>query len=222
MDDGMCWSRSGSVGTLFGQPAYIEGGQIGVSIDEDIRATPWTGTGWGATCALRLDFRRVFTLTETHCADRVLCRTGANQAVAIATKYNSHRDGTEELSIFEFGPGVIQVAREGVERARRTLKELTDTPTFPTFGDDNDTNGGGFSYSGFTFFPLMLGGKAYVGAIGRSGIGWREDNETLLAIYREDGGELTPLASYVVDLSHGAVTKTAVREIRPEPKKTRR
>jgi hypothetical protein len=123
-----------------------------------------------------------------------------------------------ELARFTFGPPAGEAARAAVERARSML-QAGDTPEFPTFGARADPHLSGFSSTGFAFFPLTIGGKAYVGAVASDGVGWRTGDRTLLAIYAERRGALTPLASYVIDISSGGLTKATASEIRPGPNK---
>jgi hypothetical protein len=219
-EGGLCWSQSADVGTAFGQAAYIEHGRTGRALAQEFRITPWTGAGWGRTCALHLDFRQVFTLTRRYCGDEAVCRGGADLAVAVAAKYRHDGDARMDLARFTYGPPADDAERAAVERAKSTLAADTDTPEFPIFDAQPDPYLSGFSYSGFAFFPLTIGGWSYVGAIGSDGVGWRTGDRTLLAVYRERDGALTPLASYVVDISNGGLTNATVSEIRPKPAKS--
>ena len=84
-------------------------------------------------------------------------------------------------------------------------------PGFPTFGATAPVGDPlSYSYNGFTYFPLTLNGKSYVGALGYDGVGWRESGRTLFAIYAEQQGVLTPLAGFTVDLSNGGLIGATV------------
>jgi hypothetical protein len=207
----MCWTVSGDFGQVFGHPAFIAHGTLNDHTnDEDIRIVPWTGAGWGKMCKVALRFRRTFTLTHTYCGDRDVCRAGEAVAVDAATAYDKVRAQTDTVSNFHFGPPPTKDALDATGRATKAPGSNLATPEFPTFGATAPIGDPlRYSYNGFTYFPLILNGKSYVGALGYDGVGWRESGRTLFAIYSEDKGALTPLAGFAVDLSNGGLISAA-------------
>ena len=212
-DEGdVCWTISGDFGRVFGKPAYIVHGSLNDHTDdEDIRIVPWTGHGWGKMCKVSLRFSKTFTLAHTFCGDRDVCRAGEAIAVDVATAYNKvrERESNPDLS-FRFGPPPTTAALAAVERAKTKLPADTSTSEFPTFGEKEGGDPLTFSYNGFAYFPVLLNGKYYVGAIGLDGVGWRESGRALFAVYSENQGNLTPLAGYAVDLSNGGLISARV------------
>lgn len=208
----MCWTVSGDFGRVFGQPAFIAHGSLNDHVDdEDIRVVPWTGAGWGKMCKVALRFRRTFSLVRTFCGDRGVCHAGEQVATDIAAAYSKLRSGRDAYPLtFRFGPPPPKAALDAAQRATQANGGDTSTPDFPSFGALGSADRVDFSYSGFTFFPLTLNGRWYVGAIGYDGVGWRESERTLLAIYSENEGALTPLASYEVDLLNGGLISARV------------
>lgn len=198
--EGPCWTQSGMLGTVNGQPAFIEGGaDSDHTFDASYKIVPWTGAGWGQGCTLSLQFRTEFELAARHCGDGRVCRAADGLALKLARAYDDFRqtDDAGKPTSFVFGPPEpVRIARQRLIDGRSFVK---DTPEFPRFGDKDETPyGGSFSYSGFQYLPLRLGGRWYVVGIGHEGVGWRETGWTLIAIYDEKDGMLTPKASFEV------------------------
>lgn len=200
---GLCWYAHGDLGRVFGVPAYVEAGEVSMTNRNiEIRITPLTGADWGESCKLDLQFQTLFKLTEHYCGDEAVCPMATAVAIDIARSYLHHRNEAGGRAEFSFGasPGADAVA--AALRAKQDLTELTGTAVFPTFGQvvSPDAQDYSYSYSGFAYFPLMLGGRAFVAAVGHAGIGWREYNRTLFAVYDT---ALVPLASFVILESRG-------------------
>jgi hypothetical protein len=202
---GLCWYAHGDLGRVFGVPAYVEAGEVSMTNrDIEIRITPWTGNDWGQSCKVNLQFETLFKLTEHYCGDEAVCPMANAVALDVARSYLHHRNeaGVRAEFSFDASPGADAVA--AALRAKQDLRESTGTAVFPTFGfvTPPDAQDYTYSYSGFAYFPLMLGGRAYVAAVGHAGIGWREYNRTLFAVYDT---ALVPLAGFVILESRGAM-----------------
>jgi hypothetical protein len=193
-DGGLCWTRSGAFGRIFGQPAYFEhGANNQTTDDEDIRITPWANGRWGAACTLKLRYQPTFTVAEHHCRDASVCKALDGQILAIAGAYHRHRQENE--TSFRYGPGDT---RDEVKRAIAAARpDDFSTPDWPGFGDNPSIRP--MSYSGATYFSLTLDGGLYAAAIGHQGVGWREGGTTLLILFALEEGRLVPQASYAVD-----------------------
>jgi hypothetical protein len=213
---GLCWYAQGNVGRVFGQPAYVEEGTTGMSsLDYDIRITPWRGTDWGHSCRVSLKVQPSFTRGERFCADQALCPQADAVAVPIARAYYRFRAKAADGAQFEFGAPPSASAASAVTRAKNDLTDLTSVEKFPTFGAMVVTDGWpgyGYSYSGFQYFALMLGGHEYVAAIGHAGIGWRESDRTLFAVYDQS---LTPLVGFAIEQTEGRLTEVIVENDEP-------
>jgi hypothetical protein len=209
VDGGLCWTRSGEFGQVYGQPAFIEHGPLtDRTVDEDIVVFPWTGDGWGPSCRLALRFRKTYTVTQQFCGDRDVCRAASGIAAAVARAHDRTLDAKAGRSAFRFGPPASGTQQAAVRRLVAARKASGGTVDFPTFGAKDD--GYSYSYAGFSLFPLTLDGRAYVAAIGHDGLGWRQSGPTLLSVFADDHGRLKPLAGLVVTLSNGGLEKAIV------------
>lgn len=199
-DGGDCWTQSGKLGTVNGRPAFIEGGaENDHTFDTGYKIVPWTGTGWAQGCKLSLRFQSIFDLASRHCGDAKVCRAAEPIAPKLAKAYDGFRrtfnGGSQTAFVFDRG----QEAQAALKRLTENSAFPKDIPEFPRFGDKDQTSyGGSYSYSGFQFLPLRIAGQWRLAAVGHEGVGWRETDRTLIAIFDENGGTLTPKASFEV------------------------
>ena len=206
----MCWTVGGDFGRVFGHPAFVAHGTLSDHTDdEDIRIVPWTGTGWDKICKVSLRFRKAFALAQSFCGDRDICRAAGQIAVNVAVAYNKMREQRDTDLDFRFGPPPAKGAFDAVQRLKARAGDM-GTPEFPTFDTPRSSDPMTFSYEGFTYFPLSLNGKSYVGALGYDGVGWRQSGRTLFAIYSESQGALKSLAGFAIDLSNGGLISATV------------
>jgi hypothetical protein len=173
---------------------------------------PWTGQAWGAACRLSLTFRPVFTLRRSYCGDRDVCRRGAKVATRIAAAY-ARQEVRRGHPPFVFGPPAPKAAQEAALRARLALKTGARQIAFPAFQPGDPGDGPFHIYDDQDLFPRVIAGRLYVGAIGHGGIGWRTNGPTLLAIFAEADGALTPLAGYSISLSNGGLAKARAEPV---------
>jgi hypothetical protein len=196
-DEGdFCWTSSGSAGTVFGQPAFVEtdGFDVAQPAVDTVKIWPWSGSGWGPGCQLRLSYQTVERLAERFCGDVAACRRVAPLAVAIA---EAHRRPRKTGEPFHFGVAAPTVAAAAVARMAASLPQSTTTE-FSTFGTTAKTRFTDFSYEDFDLFPLTVDGVTYAAAIGYGGVGWRRIGDALLAVYEIRGDQLHPVASFVI------------------------
>jgi len=204
-----CWTQSGKLGSVEGLPVYIEGGADSDHVfDTSYDVVPWADGRWAQGCRIGLRFRTRFEVAARHCDDAKVCRAADGVVVKLASAYAGFRQWGGQS--FTFGPPGKALA------ARQRLIEgqdfATDIPGFPRFGDKDETySGGSFSYSGFQFTPLRLAGRWYVAAIGHEGVGWRETNRTLIAVYAESDGVLAPKASFEMQAVNAGLSAARTR-----------
>jgi hypothetical protein len=212
---GPCWNVQGTLGTVFGHPAYIEIGTVSSTTSDTLtRVTPWTADGWGRACQLTVELNYKFQLGKRFCGDHAVCLAAGAIAVDVARKYFAYRqrpaplmkpiDRNQQVPDFEYrhggaispqGPTALTDAWHIL--ARLNQAQYPDAPlsyglytsVFPTFGYSAPNSGWdySFSYVDFALFPLMLDGQLYLGAVGHNGVGWREGSRTLVAVYTAPG-----------------------------------
>jgi len=196
-DNDICWTTGEGLATAFGAPVHVVHDLIlPTATTANFTITPWAGGGWAAACRARLTFRAKYTLTDHYCGDEAVCALGADEAVKIAAAYNKLRETSDPAAAFAYGPP----PPESFADRLTPVKLAPAGGDFPTFGGAAG-NEPGYGGSGHILFPLQLGDHWYAASVGRGGVGWREDDTTLLAIFSLEGRTLTPLASYVVTRS---------------------
>jgi hypothetical protein len=84
------------------------------------------------------------------------------------------------------------------------------TADLPTFGAASPQDQHSYGGDSPIFFPLKLGKRWYVGAIGHDGVGWRRSTYTLLTVLADRSGAMTPVASFVVLQSAGRLSRVIV------------
>jgi hypothetical protein len=209
-DGDQCWGNSATFGKVAGEPLFI----VHDSIDDtqtkaEFNFRSFDGRAFGPACEVTLRFHAAYTLTERHCGDAAVCAAAGDIAPKVALAYNRAREGGADGAGFTYGPaGAPQVAA-GTSFLAAQDSPPTWTPDFPAF-DKAASDDHPFSYSGFALFPLTLAGRDLVGAIGHEGVGWREGDNTLFAVYALKDGALTPLAGFVVKRSLAGLANAAV------------
>lgn len=238
-----CWNMQGNLGTVLGHPAYIEYGTVSPTTDDSLtRVTPWTGGGWGRACEVTVELTHRFKIGRQFCGNPKLCRAASAIAADVASEYLRYRQQPtpsmqsigpdEQVPHFEYGQseplnprGSTVVADAWHLLARQNQTNLPGAPVmygtyasvFPKF-EFNGPNDGwdySFSYVDFAFFPLILEGQLYLGAVAHNGVAWREGPRTLVAVYeapQPGQRELIPLAGIAVErISTGLKGTTVAR-----------
>jgi hypothetical protein len=168
--------------------------------------TPKTSDGWGPMCSIDLTFKPDYSLIERRCGDAAVCRAAGKVAHDVALAYRRFRESDARVEIFNFG----QPAPAGMVEQVRYLQDDDAPLDFPDFGK---TKGESRSFSGaggHILFPLHIGGRWYVAAVGQEGNSFREDENTLFAVYAHRGDALHPLAGFVIARSLAGLVKAEV------------
>jgi hypothetical protein len=193
-ENDVCWTTGEGLARAFDTPVHAVHDFLGsTAATADFTLTPWTPAGWGAPCRAELTFRATYFMTDVYCGDRVVCAAAADAALKIAAAYNRVRESNGAADAFAFGP----LAPDDFAAKVAQVKLSPAGGDFPTFGQASgpEPEYGG---SGHILFPLQLGDHWYAAAVGHGGVGWREDDTTLLAIFSLENAKLTPLASFVI------------------------
>lgn len=170
----------------------------------EIRLAPWTGSGWGPSCRLRWIVQTAVRPVRSFCPrGSTLCAPGRALALRVA---RAHRDALESDQTLDWaqlngGRAPSVAIRESLGRLM-AADDPADTmnPPFPLFGAPAAAAGhamrDGFSYAGLMHLPLWLQGRWWVAKVGRSGIGWRQGDAILVALYAPPGRAADAVASY--------------------------
>jgi hypothetical protein len=204
--DGMdlCMTQSAAFAQVLGQPAFIVGGAPSmVSPDLRYRIAGWTGSGWKPACSLQLRRSTAMTRTQRFCAPgHPACAAGEAVAQRLAQAYEADRAGKAKLDARAFNGG--REPEDGVAAALNPpLAEpgaIGDmNPPFPVFGADVnrlDPMLTTFSNADPRRLPVWVNGRWWLAVVGRAGVGWREGEAVLVALFAAPGRSADGVASY--------------------------
>jgi hypothetical protein len=192
----LCWTSGRDMGSFRGTPALVETEildrpQIGM----DIEITPWAGD-WQASCRASLRYDDVFTLTETFCGDRKLCRAGTALAPKLARAFSHDRNGSQLESVSPPSPKGL-TALGDIEAARLPRDGESGRPILASFGAKPHTEFPEYSDEMQTV-AVQVAGQPLLANVGIGGVAWRAMGDYLITFYRKQGATFRPVAGYVV------------------------
>jgi len=195
----LCWFSSRRVGVVGGRSALIEQEiQVHPQLGVDIEITPWTSRAL-KTCRVAIRFDDAFRVTERFCKDPSVCVAAEPLALQLAEALGRADDGATMTTVAPPPPQQAQALSTPLAKAKETFESAQSGYTdLPTFGAKPSTR---YSlYSGSPQVTLIaLAGQPFIARVGIGGIGWRELGDYLVTLYRVDGDDLDPIASYVVE-----------------------
>lgn len=194
--NGPCWSLSGSLATLDGQPLFaVYGRERQASEDEVYHLAAWEGGQWAPSCSLRLSYALRYRLSAAYCtAAPVTCRRARALALPLGQRYDRSR-----ASGARFVPPRATPVPAALKAALARL-DLMAPPEFPeAVPRPADAFEAGYAHADLHAFALQLEGGWFLAMLGHAGVGWRESAVTLLGLYALDPlGQLVPVAGYRV------------------------
>lgn len=219
----LCTTQSGGFVKVLGRPAFVAGGAPSmVSPDLNYRMAAWTGQGWGQACSLALRRRTVMTPAQRFCAPgSPVCAAGQPVAERLAQAYEADRAAKAKLDVGAFNGG-----RQPDAKVAAALKPpLAEAgavgdvnPPFPLFGADEkrlDPMLTVFSNADPRVLPVQVDGRWWLAVVGRSGVGWREGDAVLVALFAPPGRAGDGVASYQFRIApEGLLDATATNERR--------
>jgi hypothetical protein len=200
----LCTTQSARFATVLGQPAFVVGGAPTMtSLDLHYRVAPWTGSGWAPSC--RLTLRRGATMSpgQRFCPEgSKVCEAGQAVAARLAQAYEANRGSTTQLDVRAFNGGHLPDARlaGALNPPLAEPGAIGDmNPPFPLFGADEnrlDPMQTLFSNAAPQRLPVFVDGRWWLAVVGRSGVGWREGDAVLVALFAPPGRAADGVASY--------------------------
>lgn len=200
----LCVTRSAAAARVLGQAALVVGGAVDmVGSGYDYRIAPWTPRGWGPSCrlALRLDSR--LRVGPRYCASASpVCDAGQAIAQRLALAYEAARAANRPLDATAFNDGsspdaAVAAALNPPLAEEGTVGNLN--PPFPLFGADAsrlDPMLTVFSNAAPRVLAVLADGRWWLAVVGRSGVGWREGDAVLVALFAPPGRAADGVASY--------------------------
>lgn len=208
----LCTTQSAFFATVLGQPAFVVGGAPSMtSPDIHYRIASWNGRGWAPHCSVKLRRTTAMTLAQRFCPPGgEVCDAGQPVAQRLAQAYEVARHTGKPLDAQAFNGGARPDA------ALAAVKPALN-PQFPLFGADEkplDPMRTVFSNADPRALPVLVKGRWWLAIVGRSGVGWREGDAVLVALFTPPAGEVDGVASYQFRIAPAGlrdVTATAVR-----------
>ena len=170
-------SRDGSWGRfalVLGQPAYLATGRLNHhSLDEVMFIAPWRAGKWARPCPVSIRFRYQYPVKLRYCGSNgALCRAARKVAPVLARRYHAY--SVAQLDAFNAGYSIIKFRlravltveeRVLVDRARRIAEATAESRHAPAWIPSAIP-----AY--FSFFPLRLEHRLYLGAATGEGRSW--------------------------------------------------
>jgi hypothetical protein len=195
---------------IAGTDAFVESMWSPEDSNSDIRVVPFQQGKWGPACEVEADFGTDYSVSKVFVPTSGPISDVAIKEVA-AEIVEQHANAKDPKS-FSFGPP----PPEGDEENIRTMMDLAakmqrnrfgKSPIpFPAFGRENELDAFQSTLGLIDNYPVMLYGNAYLMAIGRGVIGWRECPDCSgLVLYTLNNGKLQAVGSAIVLQSRGAL-----------------
>lgn len=203
-DMSLCTTQSAGFARVLGQPAFIVGGApFMTSPDLDYRIATWSDGGWAQRCRLTVRRTTALTVGQRYCAPgSEVCDAGQPVAQRLAQAYETARAAKRPLDAAVFNGGrspdaTIAAALNPPLAVEGAVGNMN--PPFPTFGaDDRRLNAmlTVFSNADPRVLPVQVEGRWWLAVVGRSGVGWREGDAVLVALFAPPGRATDGVASY--------------------------
>ncbi|KQY81123.1 hypothetical protein [Pelomonas sp. Root1444] len=200
----LCTTQSAAFARVLGQPAFVVGGAPSVtSPDLHYRIATWTGQGWGQRCSVKLRRHTAMTVAQRFCPPgSEVCDAGEPVARRLAQAYEAARLAGRPLDAQGFDGGArpdaaVAAALKPLLAEPGAIGDMN--PPFPLFGADEkglDPMLTGFSNADLRVLPVRVGARWWLAVVGRAGVGWREGDALLVALFAPPGRAADGVASY--------------------------
>lgn len=221
---GLCMTRSAGFARVLGQPAFIAGGAPSMtSPDFEYRIATWSGAGWNEGCRVTLMRHAAMRPGQRFCPpDSKVCSEGQGVAQRLALAYEASRAARQPLDEVAFNRG-----RRPDSAVAAALNPPLDepgavgdmNPPFPLFGADEkrlNPMATVFSNADPRRVPVLVGGRWWIAVVGRSGVGWREGEAVLVALFAPPGRRGDGVASYQFRVEPTALREVVAEDLGPE------
>ncbi len=185
-DMSLCATQSAFFARVLGQPAFVVGGAPSMtSPDLQYRIATWVDGAWARSCGITV--RRMAVKTE---------------AQRLAQAYEAARAANRPLDVTAFNGGHTLDAAVASALNPPLAEEGAVgnmNPPFPLFGADTsrlDLMLTVFSNAAPRVLAVQVEGRWWLAVVGRSGVGWREGDAVLVALFAPPGRAADGVASY--------------------------
>ena len=222
--EGLCMTQSAGFARVLGQPAFIAGGAPSMtSPDFGYRIATWSGTGWNEACRVTLRRQAAMSVGQRFCPPgSKVCAAGQGVARRLALAYEASRTAKQPLDDVAFNRG----RRPDAAVAAALNPPLDEpgavgdmNPPFPLFGADEkrlNPMATVFSNADPRRLPVWVGDRWWIAVVGRSGVGWREGDAVLVALFAPPGRTADGVASYQFEVRPTALREVVAEDLGPE------
>lgn len=204
--DGDCMTAHGiaRVGTQY--VAYVVGD--GSPDEVGLDAAAWNGQSFDTGKRLVLRFDHILKVDASACATaKGPCDDFATVAMAVATRYDrSPQKGTLDNAFTAYDKAAYAVLGKAARAPGGPLEKDGQPPELPLLEDTGKM--AGFSHDA-TVFPLVFRGETLLAMIDHGHVGWRDNNDWLVAAWRAKDGKLEPAAAAYISVSRGKLLLAA-------------
>jgi hypothetical protein len=204
-DVALCTTQSAQLARVLGEPVLLVGGAPSMTAPElRYRLARWTGRGWGPSCSYRVRWRTTLQSAARFCAPghQTVCEAGQALALRLAQSYEALQTEGRFMDFLALNEGREPDAE--VTAALNPPLEEPNTvghvnPPFPRFGAGHrghEAMRSGFSNVDPRVLPFWVEGRWWLAVVGRSGVGWREGDAVLVALFAPPGRLADAVASY--------------------------
>lgn len=221
-DMSLCVTQSARFARVLGQPALVVGGPTTMAGDDaTYRIAAWADGGWAPACELQLARRSALTPGRRFCAPgAAVCEAGQGVAQDLALAFEADRTGRAPLDAARFWAG--QTPPAAVQAALNpALADAGAVGDFnlplPLFGADerglDPMTLTSFSNAGPQRLPVFIAGRWWLAVVGRSGVGWRQGDAVLVALFAPPGRAQDAVASYQFVVGPAGLVRAMARNL---------
>ena len=219
----LCYKQRAQFAEVLDRPALVASGDASTGRpDRDYSIAPWTGKGWGRACGLTLRMRVTMAPGQRFCSPGgSVCEAGRQVAEQLAKAYEADRTSSASLDPSRFMAGRKPDAAV-ITALRTPLAERGAVGDFnldlPVFGADVRRLGAmnaSFSNAHPRRLPVFIDGRWWLAVVGRGGVGWREGESILVALFAPPGRPTDAVASYQFITGPAGLREAVARDTLP-------
>lgn len=219
----LCTTQSASFARVLGQPAFVAGGAVSMTRPElRYRVATWTGQGWSGRCQVTLRLATALQAVQRFCpAGGKVCEAGQAVAQQLAQAYEASRATQRPLDALALNggrrpEGAVAAALNPPLDEPGAVGDMN--PPFPLFGADEthlDPMATRFSNADPRRVAVYAGGQWWLAVVGRAGVGWREGEAVLVALFAPPGRTADGVASYQFRVQPTGLAQATAMDLRP-------
>ncbi len=203
-DMSLCMTQSAFFARVLGRPSFLVGGAPSmISPNLHYRIATWVDGAWAQPCGITVRRTTALTAAQHFCAPgSPVCDTGLPVAQRLAQAYEAARAANRPLDATAFNGGPTPDAAVASALNPPLAEENAVgnmNPPFPVFGADASRLNpmlNVFSNAAPRVLAVQVEGRWWMAVVGRSGVGWREGDAVLVALFAPPGRAADGVASY--------------------------